>query len=208
MKKRQFVLDAYQLKRRYKRSNRKEKTKILNELCELNGYNRKYILQVFNQLTGKQYIRRGSKCHYENKDLLAPLKKIWLATDQMCSKRLKTALPLWLPNYDEELSVDTKKKLLSTSSAMIDRLLKPDRVRYKRHGLTGTKPGYLLKNQIPIKTDHWDVTRPGFMEADTVTHCGNSMAGDFAWSITLTDITTCWTENRAVCNKGAEGVVK
>jgi hypothetical protein len=72
----------------------------------------------------------------------------------------------------------------------------------------GTRPGYLLKNQIPIKTDHWDVSRPGFMEADTVAHCGNSLAGDFIWSITLTDILTCWTEIRATWNKGAEGVVK
>jgi hypothetical protein len=81
-------------------------------------------------------------------------------------------------------------------------------VRYKRPELTGSKPGYLLKNQIPIKTDHWDVTCPGLLEADTVAHCGNSMARDFVWSITMTDIATCWTENRATWNKGVEGVVK
>jgi hypothetical protein len=165
-------------------------------------------LQVFHFLTGKKHESRGRKRQYNAKVLLEPLKRIWLATDQMCSKRLKVAMGLWLPYYDEELSEEVKKQLLAISPATIDRLLKPYRVRYKRHGLTGTKPGYLLKNQIPIKTDHWDVTRPGFMEADTVAHCGNSIAGDYAWSITLTDILTCWTEIRATWNKGAHGVVE
>ncbi|HVV69536.1 MAG TPA: integrase, partial [Gammaproteobacteria bacterium] len=105
------------------------------------------------------------------------------------------------------LSADIKAKLLKMSPATLDRLLKSSKIKYKRRGLCGTKPGYLLKNQIPIKTDHWDVTCPGFMEADSVAHCGNSLAGEFIWSITLTDIKTGWTEIRAVWNKGAEGVV-
>jgi len=66
--------------------------------------------------------------------------------------------------------------------------------------------GGLLKNQIPIKTDHADVNKPGVMEADTVAHCGNSLDGSFVWSLTLTDIFSGWTENRAVWNKGYEGV--
>jgi hypothetical protein len=76
-----------------------------------------------------------------------------------------------------------------------------------QRGLSGTRPGTLLKNQIPLHTDHWDVTRPGFLEADSVAHCGNSLAGNFVWSLTLTDIATGWTENRATWNKGATGVL-
>lgn len=200
-------VDLEAFRRRYRRSNRQGKTLLLNELCDLYGYNRKYVLQVFNYLTGKQYVRRGRKRRYDPKMLVAPLKHIWLATDQLCSKRLKAALPLWLPYYDHPLPASVKQLLLQLSPATIDRLLKPYRACYKRHGLSGTKPGYLLKNQIPIKTDHWDVTVPGFMEADTVAHCGNSLAGDFVWSLTLTDIATSWTENRACWNKGAEGVL-
>lgn len=97
-------------------------------------------------------------------------------------------------------------KLLSISAATIDRALKSVRVAYGRRGLSGTKPGTLLKNQIPIRTGFWDVTQPGFMEADTVAHCGNSLTGNFIWSLTMTDILTTWTENRATWNKGAEGV--
>jgi hypothetical protein len=103
--------------------------------------------------------------------------------------------------------VETHEQLLSVSAATIDRLLKPVRATHGRKGLGGTKPGSLLKNQIPIRTHFWDVSQPGFMEADTVAHCGNSLAGDFVWSLTMTDIHTTWTENRATWNKGAEGVL-
>jgi hypothetical protein len=195
------------LRVRYHRSKREGKSKLLNELCDLYGYNRKYLLQVFNGLTGKRHERAGRKKHYQGDELLEALKRIWLASDQMCSKKLKVAIPMWLPFYDAPIEENIRKQLLTISPATIDRLLKSSRIHYKRHGLSGTKPGYLLKNQIPIKTDHWDVTSPGFMEADTVAHCGNSMAGDFVWSITLTDIATTWTEIRATWNKGAEGVV-
>jgi hypothetical protein len=92
------------------------------------------------------------------------------------------------------------------SPATIDRLLKPVRAKAGRKGLCGTRPGSLLKNQIPIRTHHWDITQPGFMEADTVAHCGNSLADSFVWSLTLTDILTNRTEIRATWNNGAEGV--
>lgn len=205
-------VDLESFRRRYKRTNRKGKSQLLTELCDLYKYNRKYLLQFFNGLTGKKYIRRGAKIKYgRTEELLEPLKHIWLASGQMCSKRLKEALPVWLPHYETsygELSEEVRRKLLQMSTGTLDSLLKPYRVRYKRRGLSGTKPGYLLKNQIPIKTDNWDVAKPGFMEADSVAHCGNSLAGEFVWSITLTDILTSWTENRATWCKGESGVVE
>lgn len=94
------------------------------------------------------------------------------------------------------------------SAPTIDRLLKPNKVKFKRKGLCGTKPRSLLKNQIPIRTDNWNITKPGFCEADTVAHCGNSLSGDFAWSLTMTDIYSAWTENRATWGKGSQGVLE
>lgn len=203
-------VDLERFKRRYRVSNRKSKSKLLTELGDLYGYNRKYLLQFFNGISKKKNVRRGPKLKYEpREDLLVPLRRIWLASDQMCSKRLKEALPSWLGFYEasyEILSAEVMDKLLSMSTGTLDRLLAPYRAKYKRRGLCGTKPGYLLKNHIPIKTDHWDVTKPGFMEADTVAHCGDSMAGNFVWSLTMTDIMTSWTENRATWNKGSAGV--
>jgi len=98
-------------------------------------------------------------------------------------------------------------KLCNISPSTIDRLLKPVRTQFTNKGHCGTKPGTLLKNQIPIQTSTWDCSQPGFFEADTVAHCGNSLAGNFVWSLTFTDILTAWTENRAVWNKGAQGVL-
>lgn len=138
---------------------------------------------------------------------LEAIRTIWMASDQLCSKRLKAALPLWIPFYEGALSRETKALLERISASTLDQLLKPIRAKALRKGLSGTKPGTLLKKQIPIQTGVWDATQPGFMEADTVAHCGNSLAGDFGWSLTMTDICTGWTECRATWSKGAEGVM-
>jgi hypothetical protein len=141
---------------------------------------------------------------------LAVLKRIWFATDQMCSKKLKAAIPLWLPFYEAEyepIPPEVWQRLLAASPATLDRLLKPLRSQHPK-GRGSTKPGTLLKNQIPVKTHNWDVTQPGFFEADTVAHCGNSLAGDFVYSLTFTDILSGWTENRAIWGRGSQGVVR
>jgi len=205
---RQAYLKA--IRSRYRRARKKTKVGILDEFCAVCDYHRKYAIRLLNQpvKTGKKR-PTGPKPIYASPELLTALKRIWFASDQMCSKKLKAAIPLWLPFYEtvyKALSPETQDKLLSISAATIDRVLKPVRVAYGRKGLSGTRPGSLLKNQIPIRTDFWDVTQPGFMEADTVAHCGNSLTGDFVWSLTMTDILTTWTENRATWGKGAEGV--
>jgi len=198
------------IRNRYRKACRKEKSIILGEFCANCGYNRKYAIRLLRKKSSAALNRKPGPAFRYNKDLLlVPLKRIWFATDQMCSKKLKAAIPLWLPFYEEEheaLSLQVEQKLLEMSPATIDRLLKPVRALYKK-GRCSTKPGTLLKNQIPIKTHNWDVTRPGYFEADTVAHCGNSMAGDFAFSLTFTDIFSGWTENRAVWGKGSQGVL-
>lgn len=198
-----------EIRKRYKKSTRQQKTVILNEFCSICNYNRKYAIRLLKKRPKKNYKRPGQKPRYNTKALLKPLKEIWFASDQACSKKLKVIIQEWLPHYENKhglLDDLIRGQLYSISPATIDRILKPIRLKHPRKGISGTKPGRLLKNQIPIKTDHWDVTHPGFLEADTVAHCGNSMSGDFAWSLTLTDIHTAWTENRATWNKGAHGV--
>jgi len=196
--------------RRYRKSGRAKKAKILDEFCAVCGYNRKYAIRILKHPKKKKRQKCGRKPRYDAQKILIPLKAIWFASDQMCSKRLKAVLPQWVPHYETahgSLDDSIRGQLLNLSPATIDRLIKPIRVEHKRKGLSGTKPGRLLKNQIPIKTDHWDVTKPGYLEADSVAHCGNSLAGDFAWSLTLTDIHSTWTEIRATWNKGASGVI-
>jgi hypothetical protein len=199
------------IRQRYLKASKEAKGPILDEFCNNCGYNRKYAIRLLNvqNKPRKAQKRPGPKTRYQPKQVLTPLKRIWFATDQMCSKKLKAAIPLWLPFYEQEYSLvneHVKTQLHTMSPATIDRLLQPVRIQHKK-GRCGTKPGTLLKNQIPIKTSNWDATEPGFFEADTVAHCGNSMAGDFVWSLCFTDIATSWTENRAVWNKGAHGLL-
>lgn len=197
--------------KRYRKATRKEKSIILGEFCATCGYNRKYAIRLLRKkLLPAPNRKPGPVPIYAKEQLLLPLKRIWFATDQMCSKKLKAAIPLWLPFYEgeyEPLLPELRQKLLAMSAATIDRLLKPLRALYKK-GRCSTKPGTLLKNQIPIKTHNWDVTKPGYFEADTVAHCGNSMSGDFVFSLTFTDIFSGWTENRAVWGKGSQGVLR
>jgi hypothetical protein len=199
---------------RYKRATLKEKTLILNEFCLNCGYHRKYAIRVLNnfkRFTKPKPKKRGRLSKYNKPSILEPLKRIWLTANLPCSKRLKVILPLWLGSYTEEfggLPLEVVKALLRISAPTIDRLLKPVRVKYRGRGRATTKPGTLLKKQIPIKTDQWDETRPGFLEADTVAHCGESLLGDFAYTIDLVDIASGWTEQRAVWGKGEVGVVE
>lgn len=198
------------IKERYKKASKKEKKTILNEFCSVCGYERKYAIKKLSAKNRSipRKRRPGPRTLYP--EILTPiLKNIWLATGQICSKRLKAAIPEWLPFYENEfgeISIQSKNELLKISPSTIDRKLKPVRVKLKTKGLCGTKPGSLLKTHIPIRTDNWDIDRPGFLEADTVAHCGRTLLGDFIWSLTMVDIATHWTENRATWNKGAIGI--
>jgi len=200
--------------RRYKNASRSERTIILNELCATCGYNRKYairLLRGFKRFTKPKPRKRGKPAVYQKEEILVPLRRIWLEANLPCSKRLQAILPLWLPGYGQYFgppSEEVTNALLSISPATIDRLLKPVRIQYKKRGRSTTKPGTLLRNQIPILTNQWNESRPGFLEADTVAHCGESLSGMFAYTIDTVDIATTWTEQRATWGKGETGVLK
>jgi hypothetical protein len=146
--------------------------------------------------------KRGPKPFYQDEILVTALQRIWYGVDLICAKRLKIAIPLWLPYYDqhyEPLSEAVKNKLLLISAASIDRVLKPIRDKLEIKKRCQTRPGTLLKHQIPFKKEvNWNPEAPGFVESDTVAHCGGTVTGSYAWSLTLTDIKTTWTENRAI----------
>jgi hypothetical protein len=183
---------------------------LLDEVCEVCGYERKYAIRLLNGASKPSTGKRGRKSEYNDPELIKALKTLWMSSNQLCGKRLKQALPHWLRHYQKHhgtLSDECQEKLLQISPASIDRVLKPFKAQMRRKRNTGTKPGTLLKNQIPIRTSNEDIDRPGYLEADTVAHCGGSMSGSFIWSITYTDIKSTWTVTRAVWNKGYEGVV-
>jgi hypothetical protein len=190
--------------------NTEGKSLILDELCEEYKFHRKHAIRLMNAAAkepAQPIIRLGPEPRYES--IAAVLETIWKAAEQPCGKRLVEALPLWVPFYQkryEPLSAKQRKLLGTISSASVDRLLAKSKAQNAR-GLSGTRPGSLLRQQIPIQGEVWDQKRPGFLETDSVAHCGGSLAGSFVWSLTYTDMASTWTEGRAVFNKGSKGVL-
>lgn len=187
---------------RYGRAGKEHKSKILDEFCVNCGYHRKHALRLLNSGGRKAKKHPGPKPKYTA--VLENLKRIWLQSDQPCSKRLKAVLVDWVPYLTASMA--EKDLLLELSPATIDRLLRPVRVQLGRKRRCGTKPGSLLKQHIPIRTSNADITQPGFIEADTVAHCGGSMAGEFIWTLTFTDVSSGYTLCRAVWNKGHSAI--
>jgi hypothetical protein len=190
---------------RYQRAGREHKSKILDEFCAVCGYHRKFALRLLNRPLKSRRRKPGARRKYDPHQLLPALKPIWLAAEQPCGKLLKVILPVWT-SFVPDLEQSLKKGLLAMSAATLDRLLKPARLQHRRRGLCTTKPGKLLRHHIPLRDGPADTQHLGHIEADTVAHCGDSVAGDFAHSLSFTDVCTGWTENRATWNKSARGI--
>jgi hypothetical protein len=196
---------------RYQRAGRPHKSRILAEFCATCGYHPKSALRLLNQpLRTAPPKRSGPKIIYEPAEVLPVLKRVWLASDQLCSKLLKAALPEWLEHYERRsapLGEAFKKKLLKISPAQIDRLLRPSRVEHPKQGICATRPGTILRHAVPTRGGPPDTSKPGSVEADTVAHCDDSTEGDYVNSLTFTELYSGWTENRAVWNKSAAAVL-
>ena len=198
------------LRRRYAGRGKEGKSRLLDEFCEHYGYERKYAIKLLGHRrpTAPAGPPPGPLPRYQ--PILEVVSTIWRAAEQLCGKRLAPALALWLPHYPRHYGklLPTQTKLLSeVSPATLDRLLASLKAQGVR-GLCSTRPGTLLRQQIPIQGEVWDEQRVGFLEADSVAHCGSSLAGDFIWSLTYTDLCSSWTEGRAVWNKGRHGVLE
>jgi len=148
------------LRDRYLRRGRQGRSKLVDEVCEQWGYSRKHALKLLGGKAGwggDPLVRKGRPPRY-GPEVSAVLEAIWRVAEQPCGKRLKVILPLWLPYYEQEhgpLEAALRQKVLAVSPAQIDRLLAPKKSGGK--GLCGTRPGTLLRTQIPIRTDNWDI---------------------------------------------------
>ena len=195
---------------RYSRRNREGKSRMLDEICEDYEYERKYAIKLLcgGLPPSRGRVHPGPEPQYE---LIEPVvRQVWLTAEQPCGKRLVSILRQWLPYYERRfgpLSGRQRQLVRQVSAATLDRLLAAARAEHSERGRCGSKPGSLLRSEIPIRTGTWDLSRPGYLEADSVAHCGGSLAGSFIWSLTYTDILSGWTEGGAVWNKGAAGVL-
>jgi len=199
---------------RFRRSSKKKKSIILDEVCATCNWHRKHAIRVLKshrRFSSKKQKKRGKPSRYQHPELLHVLKTMWLTANLPCAERLKTIIPLWLPSYQKTFSISDPSilsLLLSISISSIKRVLRPVKAHYTTKGRSSTKPGTLLRKHIPIKTNQWEESRPGFMEADTVAHCGSSLLGQFMYTLDMVDIATSWSEQRAVWGKGESGVLE
>ena len=195
---------------RYRHGQRVEKTAMLEEFCKVCGYNRKYAIWLLNRPLKPRAERcPASRWATYSKASISMLAKVWEASGYLCSQRLKAAMPQW-PWIKKHFGINDEwaKELLAISARQMDRRLFAHKRTVKRRLYGTTRPGSLLKHMIPIKTEHWDVTLPGYLEIDLVSHSGASAAGEFLYTLDCVDIATGWVERQAVMGKGQLGIVE
>nr|AGS54368.1 integrase domain protein [uncultured bacterium contig00015] len=215
-----------EVSKRYQKAGRKEKTKILDELVENTGYNRKYILHVLAnwgktatvrlkgktarlKACGRKRRKGGGRKPKYTGEFVVVLRRIWAFFMYRCGKILSSFIRSQIKFLEAPFHVtpEVMELLLSVSPATIDRLLKGDRKKLAIKGKSGTKPGKLLKKQIPVRTYYADADKkPGFFEVDTVHHCGTSDSGEFCLTLTATDVYSGWVELRPTLNKAHKWV--
>ncbi len=201
--------------RRYQQAAKKEKQKILDEFTAATGYHRKYAINLLQQQaprTSPAKVPRQSRPRRYTAEVKAALVEVWEASNRICSKRLVPFLPTMVEALTRHghlsLGPEVKERLLTISPATVDRLLADIRYAGQPHGLSTTKPGFLLKHQIPIRTfADWNEADPGFIEADLVAHCGHTVSGSYLHTLVMTDIATQWIEFFALWCRDQSAVV-
>ena len=199
------------IRERYQKSSRVRKSMILDEFVTVCGYSRKYAIRILNGDIDPIVKRHRGRVVKYCGEVVYHLVRLWNAMGRPCSIRYKAALPEWI-EYDPDSILRENKCLrglvLGVSRAHLDRLLRPYRTSSER-GLGSTRQGLKsFRNRIPIEPKDWNVTEAGHVQSDTVAHCGNSLEGGFANTLTVTDIHTTWTETRGIWGKGAIRVIE
>lgn len=196
---------------RYVTATGAEKARILDEFVATTGYHRKYALTLLNHPPPprRSPVTRPRPRTY-TPAVQRVLVSLWQVAGCICAKRLVPFLPDLITAMEahDELALDPniRRLLLTLSVATADRLLAEARHRHPPARST-TTPGTLLRHQIPIRTfADWHDLRPGLCEVDLVAHSGESGAGEFLHTLTLTDVATGWTECVAVPNRGEAAV--
>ena len=203
------------MRTRYRRyTGKSAKTRLLDEYCAVTGHERKYANKLLRRLrgpgrrAGAAAKKRGAPKSYDAA-VGGVLFEIWKVSEQPCGKRLAPMLAHWLPFYEKhhgELCGDVREGVLAISASQIDRVLAPKKFGVALRKRRTPKANAALKKLVPIRAESWDAKMPGWLEADTVAHCGGDMGGSFVWSLTATDIFSGWTEVRPSWNRGQHSV--
>jgi hypothetical protein len=198
---------------RYRRARRAERKMILDELVANTGFHRKAAIRALNHGYKAKSLKKAGRKKVYLGEVVVALEMIWEVLGRLCSKRLKPFLPEIVTVLERSgelrLSLENRTLLLGMSRATIDRCLKRARFTPATHGRSTTKPGTLLKGNIPIKVfTPWNDEKPGFLEIDLVAHCGDSTDGTYLNTLTATDIATGWTECLGLADKTQKAVLE
>ncbi len=202
---------ANALRVRYKNGTRREKSRLLDEFVATTGYHRKWATRLLCDGPPKPKGKGRGRPRKYSSVVVGTLRSVLELSGWMCGKRLAPFLKELVPALEEEgaLRIDdeVREQLITMSAATIDRRLR----LFKRHkrpgGYTTTKPGSLLKQQIPVQTyTPWEEQRPGYVEIDLVAHCATSTAGHYLNTLNVVDVASGWTEPIGVWGKGQAGV--
>lgn len=199
------------IRARYWAADRQEKGRMLDDFVATTGYGRKWAIELLRKGPPPPRAGHGGRPQKYSPVVIGALRVAAEATDWLCGKRLAPFLEEIVPALEAEgklgLEPADRERLLAMSPATIDRRLRPFRLQTRPHGLSTTKPGSLLKQQVPVQTyTPWEDQRPGFVEIDLVAHCGMSTAGHYLTTLTVTDVATAWTECIGVWGKGQQPV--
>lgn len=200
MKRHELIADHIKrIAPRYRDASKRHKKVILDEFCDTWGVGRKYAIRLLGgkrQPSGK---KAGRPPRYDGR-LVRHLTVLWSSMERICPKRMKAALPIWLPFYrDPELDPHLKAQLLKMSASTIGRFVGRGCKTLK--GLSATRKAKFFRYKIPLHVFTDKIVNAGHVATDTVAHCGDSLSGEFANSLTVTDRLTTWTENRALFSK-------
>jgi hypothetical protein len=214
---------------RYQAMSRTEKSQFLNQVQLDFGGHRKAIIRLYMKLshaklgvthpavkgevTGNIFPfqkTRGRKRIYYESNVVWWLQTLWIAMNQISEKLMHPMIPNWLAKCtDPELSAETKRQLIAMSPSTIERLIRSyKKENYKRNFCT-TKPprGKELMIRIPTRVQNFQASSCGFIEGDTVAHCGNTLMGLFAWTFNVVDHKSLWTEQASFLSNTAENIV-
>lgn len=202
----------FEVKKKYWKAKKGRKGQLLDDFCTFTGYNRKYAIELLNQPLPRKWKRYKTRQKYYDQPVIDALKTIWEALDSICGERVHPQIPDMLAKLIDcgELDVteEVREKLLRISLGTVKAILKKEKQRSViRIGGT-TRPGTLLKHQIAIRYGPWEDVDPGFLEMDTVAHCGETVAGQFIYSLDLIDIATGWNEQAAIWGKGERATLE
>lgn len=198
------------LRRLYRTAGLEHKTKLINQAMELLGYHRKSAIRALRATPVARVASVSGRPREYDAELLRPvLRAIWGAANYPCGRRLAPMMPDWLAGYEAHergVGAGVREQLLAASPRTLDRLLRP--LRAETRGRSLTRPGSLLRQQIPIRGGVWEEGRPGWLEVDTVALCGGDCRGDYVWMLDGVDHATTWVATRAMWGRGQEGTLE